>query len=198
MDVLRFHIADSTDSEKTARAAGGFHGFQRDMARHSRAGEIPIATGALPPTGGHRSRLPRGPRPCWIANHGLSSGHIARDHASCPHHGFVTNRHARQDERSAPNPDISADVDRASEFQSSLARCRIARMVGGQDLNSRPNLGPVANADLDNIQDDAVEVQENSGAKGDVEPVVAVERRSYAGPVTDAREALAQQRTTLR
>ena len=54
---------------------------------------------------------------------------------------------------SAANPDISADVNWASEFQSRLTRRGIARMVGRKDLNTRPNLGLVANADLDNIQD---------------------------------------------
>ena len=54
---------------------------------------------------------------------------------------------------SAANPDISADVNWASEFQSRLTRRGIARMVGCKNLNTRPNLGLVANADLDNIQD---------------------------------------------
>jgi len=135
--------------------------------------------------------------PGRVPDNRLARCNVARDHTPCADNCVVANRHARKYQRSTANPYISADANWASKLQSGLTRCRVARMVGRKNLNTRPNLGLVANADLDNIQDDAVVVQESSSAQGDVESVVAVERRSHTSSVTDGRKALAHQGTTL-
>ena len=64
-------------------------------------------------------------------------------------------------------------------------------MVGGIDLHRRPDLGAVADADFDHVEDDAVEVQEDAVAETDVVAEVAVERRTDHGARADMAEALA-------
>ena len=66
-------------------------------------------------------------------------------------------------------------------------------MVGREDLHSRPDLGTIADRYLDDIEDHAVEVQENARAEADVEAVVAVERRPDHGTISNEREAFHQQ-----
>src|SRR6202163_2474524 len=53
----------------------------------------------------------------------------------------------------------------------------IAGMVGGVDLRRRSNLRSIADGHFDDIQDDAIEVQENFIAETDVIAKVAEERR---------------------
>jgi len=85
-------------------------------------------------------------------------------------------------------------MDRAPEFKTRGSDARLARMIGGKDLNPWPDLGVVADRDLDDIQNDAVEVEEYAGTETDIETVIAVKWRSdnRTGPYKP--EAFNQQR----
>jgi hypothetical protein len=87
--------------------------------------------------------------------------------ASSPDH------HARQDDRPGTDPDITSDADRTAKLQAGSPFHRVTWMVGRQDLHSRPDLGTVADRYLDDVEDHAVEVQENARAEADIEAVVA-------------------------
>ena len=64
-------------------------------------------------------------------------------------------------------------------------------MIGGVDLHRRPDLGAVADHDLDHVEDDAVEIQEHAVAEADVVAVVAMKRRTDDGVLADMGEAFA-------
>ena len=67
----------------------------------------------------------------------------------------------------------------------------VARMVGGVDLHRRSDLGAVADADFDDVEDDAVEIQEHAVAETDVVAKVAKERRPDHGAGADMGETFA-------
>ena len=77
-------------------------------------------------------------------------------------------------------------------------RFGVARMIGGVDLHRRPDLGAVADRDFDDVEDDAVEVEEDAVAETDVVAIVAVEGRTDHGVLADVAEAFAEQRVPLR
>ncbi len=54
-------------------------------------------------------------------------------------------------------------------------------MVGGVDLRRGPDLGAVADRDFDDVEDDAVEIEEDAVAETDVVAIVAVEGRTDHG-----------------
>jgi hypothetical protein len=76
---------------------------------------------------------------------------------------------------------------------SHVGLIRIARMVGGIDLRSRADLGPVANRNLDHIEDDTIEVEEHAGAESNVEAVITEERRPNFRPFAGGAESLQQE-----
>src|SRR6185369_7653006 len=110
----------------------------------------------------------------------------------------VANRDAGKNERTRSNPDIFADMNRAPEFQSRSALRGVARMIGGKDLNTRADLCLVADRDGHDIQNHAVEVEEDLVAQRDVETVVAMKRWPNDGLFTHCGEAFQQQLATLR
>jgi hypothetical protein len=62
-------------------------------------------------------------------------------------------------------------------------------MIRRKDLNCRTDLRFVADADRDNVEDHAIEVQENAGAETDVKAVVAMKWWPDHGPLADRGEA---------
>ena len=70
-------------------------------------------------------------------------------------------------------------------------------MVGGIDLRRGSNLGAIADADLDDIQDDAVEVEEHTVAETDVITIVTKERRPDHDISANMSQTLGQQRMPL-
>ena len=72
----------------------------------------------------------------------------------------------------------------------------IARMVGGQDLHARSDLGLGADGHRHDVEDHAIEVQEGAIAETDVEAVVAVERRPDRRAPACEGQALGQQGVT--
>src|SRR3546814_6719660 len=71
-------------------------------------------------------------------------------------------------------------------------------MIGGQDLHARADLSLVTDGDRDDVQDHAVEVEEDMRAEADVEAVVAVERRADDASLADGGEALEEELTPFR
>src|SRR5229473_5416262 len=137
-------------------------------------------------------------RPGRISGDGLACADVPRDHAAGPDHRAVTNRHAWQDNGATADPDVAADPHRTSEFEPPAPRFGIPGMVGGVDLRRRSDLRSIADGHFDDIQDDAIEVQENFIAETDVIAKVAEERWANHGARADMTETLGQQRVTLR
>src|SRR5258707_13949451 len=71
-------------------------------------------------------------------------------------------------------------------------------MTGGKNARRRTNLRPIADRDFNNVENDAVEIEECSAAKPDVGAVIAEERRPDFGAPTDAGEPLLQERRPVR
>ncbi len=70
-------------------------------------------------------------------------------------------------------------------------------MVGGIDLHRGSNLGAIADADLDDIQDDAVEVEEHTVAETNVITIVTKERWPDHDIRANMSQTLGQQRMPL-
>src|SRR5215469_13637678 len=125
--------------------------------------------------------------------HGCSaSRHVANDHTACADQRILADTHARQDYRTAPDPHITPDADRATKLQPGGPVNRIARMIGGEDLNPWPYLRLFTNDDLYDIEDHAVEIQEHTRTETDVEAVVAVKGWPDHRTFADRSEALQQ------
>src|SRR3546814_7591111 len=122
---------------------------------------------------------------CGIAHHRRTRRHVPRDHAARSDDGIIADTHPRQDEGAAADPDVAPDIDRAAELEASLPLSEAARMIGGQDLHARADLGLVTDGDRDDVQDHAVAVEEDVGAEAAVEAVVAVERRAAVASLAD-------------
>jgi hypothetical protein len=71
-------------------------------------------------------------------------------------------------------------------------------VIGRKDLNPWADLRFVANRDLHDVEDNAVEVQEHARTETDVEAVVAVKRRPNHGTLANRSEASQQQFPPLR
>jgi hypothetical protein len=70
-------------------------------------------------------------------------------------------------------------------------------VVGGVHLDRGSDLGAIADGHFDDIEDDAVEVQENPLAKTNVVAVVAKERWADHGAGAVMTETFGQQRVAL-
>src|SRR6185312_2882060 len=121
-------------------------------------------------------------------------GDVPCDHAAGADHSAVADGDARQDDGAAADPDVAADPDRAAEFEPGATGLGIAGMIGSVDLHRGADLGAVADHDLDDVEDDAVEIEEDAVAETDVVAIVAEERRTDHGVVADMAESLAEQR----
>src|SRR3546814_10055467 len=133
------------------------------------------------------------PNSCGIAHHRRTRRHVPRDHTARSDDGIVADTHPRQDEGAAADPDVAPDIDRAAELEPGRPLREAARMIGGQDLHARADLSLVTDGDRDDVQDHAVEVEEDMRAEADVEAVVAVERRADDAYVADGGEALEEE-----
>src|SRR5437763_10520169 len=132
--------------------------------------------------------------PGRISSPGLALADIPRHHAAGPDHRAVADGDARKNDRPAADPDVAADAHWPSKFQPLASRLRVPGMVGGIDLHRGSDLGALADADFDNVQDDAVEVQEDAVADTDVVAEIAKERRADHGIGAYKTEAFAEQR----
>ena len=119
--------------------------------------------------------------------------HVPGDDAAGADDRAVADGDARKDDGGGADPGVAADAHRLGELEAGVAQRLLARMVGGDELNARPDLRLVADDDLADVEDDAVEVEEGAGAEADVVAVVAVERRADDRPVADRGETLDEQ-----
>jgi hypothetical protein len=128
-----------------------------------------------------------------ISNHGGAGRHMTCDHAARADHRVVADNDPREKDRSATNPDVATDPNGTTELESRLPLCGITRMVGRIDLHGRADLRPLANLNLDDIEDDAIEVEKCTCPELDVGAIIAKEGRTNlcAGP--DAAEAFKQE-----
>jgi hypothetical protein len=134
-----------------------------------------------------------GSHPCRIAK-GYSTGrNVAGDHATRTDQRIVADAHTRQDDGAAADPDITANANGTAKLQSGGPPRRIAWMISRKDLDGRTDLRFVADADRDDVEDHAIEVQENTGAETDVEAIIAMKWWPDHGPLTDRGEAFQQQ-----
>src|SRR5216683_425329 len=136
-------------------------------------------------------------RPGRISGDGLACADIARDHAAGPDHRPVANGHAGQDNGAASDPDIAADPHRTPEFDAAAPGLGIAGMVGGVDLRGGSDLRSIADGHFDDIEDDAIEVQENLVTETDIVAEVAEKRWPDHGAGADMTETFGQQRVAL-
>jgi hypothetical protein len=93
---------------------------------------------------------------------------IVGDDAAGTDYGVVANVHTGNQDGATADPGIAADADWTPELQPSLARCRIARVVGGVDLHRGTDLRPVANYDRNYVENDAIEIEEDVRSNPDV------------------------------
>jgi hypothetical protein len=120
-----------------------------------------------------------------IAGDGSARRDIAGDDAAGTDYGIVPNTHPRKQDDGAADPGIAADIDWTPELQSSPARRRIARVVGGIDLHRGTNLRPIANDDRNHIENDAIETEEDVRSNSDVVAVIAVKGLPDNGAVAN-------------
>src|SRR6516162_3454381 len=160
-----------------------------------------VSSSACPPSTIFRPVLPlagcRGLHACRNPEGTSPGGHITGDHAARADQRIITDGNAWQDDRSRSNPDVAADADWAAKLQARGSPRRVARMIGRQDLHSRPDLRAVSDGDLHDIENHTVEVQKYAGAEANIEAVVAMEWRPDHGAVSDSGEAFHQQLAPL-
>lgn len=131
--------------------------------------------------------------PGRIAGSGLARPDIPCHDTARPDHGPVADGDAGQDDGAATDPDVGADPHRAAEFETAGPCCGVARMVGRVDLDRGSDLGALADRDLNDIQDHAIEVQEHAIAEANIVAEVAKERRADHGAGTDMSQTFAEQ-----
>src|SRR6185369_7247235 len=107
-------------------------------------------------------------RPSRISSDCDARADIPRHHAAGADQRAVADRDAGQEDGAAADPDVAADSHRAAELQAGFSRIGVARVVGRVDLHGGPDLGAVADDDLDDVENDAIEVEEDAVAEADV------------------------------
>src|SRR4051812_16307251 len=127
-----------------------------------------------------------------VADRDDSGWDVLRDDAARPDHARASDRHARKDDGTAPEPDIVLDRDSCTELASGGALLGVERVVRGQELHGRCHLHAIADRHRHDIQDHAVEVHEDVVADRDVVAVVAEERWADVTVLANRSEQLLQ------
>lgn len=125
-----------------------------------------------------------------LRNHRRPCRHVARHHAARTDDRVVAHGHARQHDRARADPRVATDAYRPAELQPGRALAGIAGMVRGEQLHARTDLRAVADVHFDDVEDAAIEIQEDALAEPDVVASVAMEWRADDGAFADMREAL--------
>src|SRR5687767_1233879 len=128
------------------------------------------------------ARIPRG-------EHTL--GNVARDDAPGADDGARADADAGQDDSAAAHPDVGPNLDRLPELFTP-PQFRVERVHGRINLHGRPEKREAADAHRAHVQDDAVEVEEDTFAELDVGAVIAEERRLHPDAVAAAAEQVAE------
>ena len=72
----------------------------------------------------------RGLHACRIAEGSNPGRHITGNHAAGADQRIITDRNARQDDRSCSDPDVAPDADRAAKLEAGGSLRLVAWMVG--------------------------------------------------------------------
>lgn len=126
--------------------------------------------------------------PDGVAGYGPAGGYVAGDDGAGADDGVVSYGDAGQDDGAATDPDVLADGDGPGAFKAGAAGVGVARMVCSVDLDGWANLGAVADVDGHDVEEDAVEVEEDVAAEVDVVAVVTEERWADCGGGPDGCE----------
>jgi hypothetical protein len=113
---------------------------------------------------------------------------VAHDNAAGTYDSVVADAYARADDTRSAEPNIVTDSYGFRSLESAASRMRIERMERGIDVNPRPDLGVIADANGIAIQEDATVIDETPVPNVDVPPVVATERRLDLRRFTEAAQ----------
>src|SRR6185295_6549607 len=89
---------------------------------------------------------------CGVSKNGCPFRDIAGHDAAGADDGIVTDRHSWKDDRASTDPYIVSYLDGPSTFQALFAQLRIPRMIGGEDLDVRPNFAAVSDINPYDVQ----------------------------------------------
>ena len=119
---------------------------------------------------------------------------VVGDYGAGSNDSVVADSDAGQEDGSAADPDVAADADGLAGFEVGAAGLGIAGMVGGVDLDGWADLGAVADLDGVDVEQDAVEVEEDAAAEVDVVAVVAEEGWADGGVFAEGAENFGEER----
>src|SRR5262245_17670420 len=172
-----------------------------DGSRAANPYDAPREDGRFHSKGREKSQRPggsAGPRPGRVSGDGLPRGNVPGHHAAGADHRAVADGDAGQDDRTAADPDIAADAHGTAKLEPGTPRVGITRMVRSINLHGGADLGTIADRHLDDVKDDAIEVEEDAVAEADVVAIVAMKWRPDHGIDADMSKTLAQQRMAHR
>jgi hypothetical protein len=84
--------------------------------------------------------------PRRVAHHSRAGGNVAGHHAAGADDGVGADGDAGKDDGAAADPDVLADPGRNAVLLALPSQGRIARVVGGEDLDPGAELAAIANA----------------------------------------------------
>ena len=128
-----------------------------------------------------------------VADYGDAWGDVVGDHAASSDDGVVADGDAGENDGASADPDVASDADRLAGFEVGAAGFGVTGVVGSVDLDGRADLSAVADLDGIDVEEDAVEVEEDAGAEMDVVAVVAEEGRADGGVFAAGGEDFAEE-----
>ncbi len=116
-------------------------------------------------------------------------GNVARDYTAGTDHGARSDPDTSQNQRTATDPHVRADLDRFSELLRP-AQLAIKRVQRCQNLHAGSEQRVVADSHFAYIKHDAVEVEEHPSTEVNICAIVAVERRLHPYGIATCTEQL--------
>ena len=109
----------------------------------------------------------------WVADDGDAGWDVMGDYAAGSDDCVVADGDAGEDDGASTDPDVAADADWLAALEVGTASFGIAGMIGGVDLDGGTDLGAVAYLDKVDVEQNAVEVEKDTGAEMDVVAIIA-------------------------
>jgi len=129
----------------------------------------------------------------WVADDCDAGRDVVGDYGAGSDNGAVADGDAGEDDGASADPDVAANADWFATLEVAEAGFGVARVVGGVDLDGGADLGAVADLDEIDVEEDAVEVEEDSGAEVNVVAVVAEEGWADGGVFAAGGEDFAEE-----
>jgi hypothetical protein len=126
-----------------------------------------------------------------------ATGNVASDDATRTDHGIITYGYTRQNDRAAANPYVLTDLDRAPKLGTRSANRWITGMVCRVYLGRRADLCSRPNSHRNDVENYAIEIDEDTWPDPDIVAVVAMKWRSDDRAVSDLRQSLPQQSESI-